>query len=78
MVDVVQALRSTAAEIPILAMPNAGLPVLERGRTVFKETPAQMADSAGRLVEAGANIIGGCCGTGPDHIQAMKQAVLGR
>ena len=77
MAEIVSVLRSTAPDLPVMAMPNAGLPVLEAGRTVFKETPAEMAAWAKRLVEAGANVIGGCCGTGPDHIRAMKEAVLG-
>jgi len=76
MVPVIRSLRAAAPEIPIIAMPNAGMPVLEAGQTVFKETPEQMAGKAPRLVEAGANIIGGCCGTGPLHIAAIKQAVL--
>jgi 5-methyltetrahydrofolate--homocysteine methyltransferase len=50
---------------------NAGLPELIGGKTVFKETPGQMADLLGALVEAGATIIGGCCGTTPDHIRAL-------
>ena len=58
-------------------MPNAGMPVIEDGKTVFKETPEAMGPKAPLLVAAGANILGGCCGTGPDHIAAMKRAVLG-
>jgi len=77
MIDVVKLLRGAVSEVPITAMPNAGMPVLENGQTVFKETPEQMAAKASMLVDAGAAIIGGCCGTGPDHIRAMKRAVLG-
>ena len=75
MIKVVAALRATAPQIPIIAMPNAGMPVIEDGQTVFKETPAEMAAKVPLLVAAGANIIGGCCGTSPAHIAAMKQAV---
>jgi 5-methyltetrahydrofolate--homocysteine methyltransferase len=78
MINVVKLIRAAAPGVPICAMPNAGMPVLEQGKTVFKETPEQMARKATRLVEAGANIVGGCCGTGPAHIAAMRQAVLGR
>ncbi|NQU38566.1 MAG: homocysteine S-methyltransferase family protein [Lentisphaerae bacterium] len=77
MINVVAALRAGAPALPIIAMPNAGMPVLEAGKTVFKESPEQMAAKVVPLVEAGATIIGGCCGTGPAHIAAMKAAVAG-
>lgn len=57
--------------------PNAGLPRLIDGRTVFPDTPEEMAEYALRLKEAGANLIGGCCGTSPAHIQAMARALKG-
>ncbi len=75
MIKVVAALRAAAPDTPIIAMPNAGMPVIENGETVFKETPEEMAAKVPLLVEAGANIIGGCCGTSPAHIEAMKAAV---
>ncbi|MFQ3549255.1 MAG: homocysteine S-methyltransferase family protein, partial [Armatimonadota bacterium] len=59
---------------PILIHANAGVPVFEDGKTVFKETPEQMAAKVKELIEAGANIIGGCCGTNPNHISAMAKA----
>jgi 5-methyltetrahydrofolate--homocysteine methyltransferase len=62
---------------PVLAEPNAGLPVLEEGRTVFKLGPDDFAEQTARLVEAGASCLGGCCGTTPDHIQALTSAVSG-
>lgn len=78
MIEVVKRIRAAAPSMPIVAMPNAGMPVLEGGATVFKETPEQMAAKVPRLVAAGANIIGGCCGTRPEHIAAMRAAILGR
>jgi 5-methyltetrahydrofolate--homocysteine methyltransferase len=75
MIKIVAALRTAAPDTPIIAMPNAGMPVVEDGKTVFKETPEEMAVKVPLLVEAGANIIGGCCGTSPAHITAMKAAV---
>ena len=75
MIEIVKLLRGAAPQTPVMAMPNAGMPVIENGATVFKESPQEMAQKASRLVEAGASIIGGCCGTGPDHIAAMKAAV---
>ena len=60
---------------PILIHANAGLPQLVDGKTVFKETPADMAKQVKQLVAAGATIIGGCCGTTPQHIAAIKAAL---
>ena len=77
MIEIVKLLRAAAPDMPIIAMPNAGMPVIENGRTVFRETPEAMASKAPKLVAAGANIVGGCCGTGPAHIAAMKKAVRG-
>ncbi len=65
------------ATIPILAKPNAGLPELENGRTVYKTTPEEFARVGKELVEAGAAILGGCCGTTPEHIRALADAVRG-
>ena len=64
----------------VMVQPNAGLPVLEDGKTVFKATAAEMADGVEQLIAAGANIIGGCCGTTTEHILAMRAAIdrLGR
>lgn len=55
--------------------PNAGLPQLINGATVFPDSPEEMAEYALRLRDAGANIIGGCCGTTPEHIRAIANAV---
>lgn len=60
---------------PILIHANAGMPQLVDGKTVFKQTPADMAGKVKELVAAGASIIGGCCGTTPAHIAAIKTAV---
>ena len=57
---------------PISIQPNAGLPTLKDGNTIFPMTPEEMANWAPRLVEAGAHYLGGCCGTTPSHIEAMK------
>jgi len=79
MIEVVRLLRAAAApEIPVLAMPNAGMPELENGVTVFRATPAEVGAKARALVAAGAGIVGGCCGTGPAHIAAICQAVRSR
>lgn len=65
------------ATIPILAKPNAGLPELENGRTVYKTTPEEFARVGKELVKAGAAILGGCCGTTPEHIRVLADAVRG-
>lgn len=75
MVDIVRELRSVAQKIPILVHANAGLPVLVDGQEIYPETPEEMAKWVPALIAAGANIIGGCCGTTPDHIKAIKGAV---
>lgn len=77
LIKVIKRMKEAVADAFVIAMPNAGMPVLENGKTVFKESPEQMAAKAPLLVKAGANIVGGCCGTGPEHIRAMKRAVLG-
>lgn len=63
------------AVIPILAKPNAGLPELENGVTVYKTTPEEFAAWGKKLVEAGASVMGGCCGTTPEHIRALTEAI---
>ena len=63
------------ANIPILAKPNAGLPELENGQTVYKTSPQEFAEAGKKLVAAGAAALGGCCGTTPAHIKALSQAV---
>lgn len=63
------------ANIPILAKPNAGLPELEDGITVYKTTPQEFAQAGRQLAESGACILGGCCGTSPAHIKALAEAV---
>jgi len=61
--------------LPAMAQPNAGLPVLERGKAVYKQTPAEMAAGVPEVLAAGANIIGSCCGSTPEHTRAIRQVV---
>ena len=75
MVEIVNQMRAVNKKIPILIHANAGLPKNVNGEVVFPETPEDMANFAPRLAAAGANIIGGCCGTTPAHIKAMKEAL---
>ncbi|MEA3403460.1 MAG: homocysteine S-methyltransferase family protein [Armatimonadota bacterium] len=63
-----------ATDLPLWCKPNAGMPRLEAGQAVFDQTPEEMASHFGELVAAGAQVIGGCCGTTPEHIRALIQA----
>ncbi|MCM1181409.1 MAG: homocysteine S-methyltransferase family protein [Clostridium sp.] len=63
------------ANVPVLAKPNAGMPELIDGETVYAMTPEEFALHGRSLVQAGAGIIGGCCGTTPAHITALAQTV---
>ncbi len=76
MVEIVKEIRAADANIPILVHANAGLPKNINGIDVFPDTPEDMAKLVPALVNAGVNIIGGCCGTTPAHIKAIKEAVL--
>jgi 5-methyltetrahydrofolate--homocysteine methyltransferase len=73
-VDLVRRMASVT-ETPIVVYANAGLPVLKDGKTIYPEPPEVFGEYAVKLVEAGANIVGGCCGTTPEHIKAIKEAV---
>jgi len=71
----VAALLREATGLPIWTKPNAGVPKIAGGKTVFPMGPAEFASYVSRLIEAGANFIGGCCGTTPEHIRAIREAV---
>jgi len=64
----------TVSRLPIMAQPNAGQPQLIDMKVVYDETPAQMVVGVVPLIRAGANIIGACCGSTPDHIRAFRAA----
>lgn len=70
MIQVARLMRS-ATSLPLWIKSNAGLPELVAGETVFRETPEEMAQHFAELVEAGAVVIGGCCGTTPQHIRLL-------
>jgi len=73
MIQITKRMRAAMPAIPIMIQANAGIPKVVDGKTVFLETPEYMASQVKELIEAGANIIGGCCGTTPDHIGAMAK-----
>jgi len=61
--------------LPLWMKANAGLPEMVDGKTVYRQTPAKFAESAGQLLASGANFIGGCCGTTPEYIGALRLIV---
>lgn len=75
MVGIVEEIRKANPDIPILVHANAGMPVYQDGETVFPEKPEEMAALVPKIIAAGANIIGGCCGTTPEHIARVRGVV---
>ena len=74
---VLHAMRPHAAGTPLVAMPNAGGPARVGERIMYPATPEYLAEHTRAFVAAGARIVGGCCGTGPDHVRAMAEALDG-
>jgi len=74
MLDALETLRGIT-NIPISVQPNAGLPQNIGGRNIYMTSPEYMAEYAKRFIQTGAAIVGGCCGTNPTHIKAMRKAV---
>lgn len=77
MIDIVKEIRAVNASVPVLIHANAGIPVYDDGKTLFPESPSYMAGMVHELIEAGANIVGGCCGTTPEHIAQINKVVKG-
>lgn len=75
MIAITKEIRSVNPDIPVLIHANAGAPIFKNGITSFPETPEYMAGLVKRLIAGGANIIGGCCGTTPQHISKIAKAV---
>lgn len=71
----VVAIFATATDLPIIAQPNAGKPILVDDRTVFKMGLQAFAEGVAKCIEAGARIVGGCCGTTPEHIEAVRRQI---
>jgi 5-methyltetrahydrofolate--homocysteine methyltransferase len=64
-----------ACDAPVLAMPNAGPPRWDDGRAVYDLGPEAFADGMRVVLEAGASLVGGCCGTTPAHIAALRRSL---
>lgn len=74
---VARAIREADREVPLIIQPNAGVPQLIDGKTIFPESPEIMSSFVPELVSIGVNIIGGCCGTTPEHIKAIARKLGG-
>ena len=61
--------------LPVAIQANAGLPFVQDGQTTYPETPAFMAEKSLKLLEIGVQVIGGCCGTTPEHIRALRKVI---
>ena len=61
--------------LPAMAQPNAGQPVLENWKVVYKQTPEEMVAELPSLLDAGVNLVGGCCGSAPDHIRLFREVI---
>ena len=68
---------AAATPLPVWIKPNAGLPELENGEVVYRTTPSEFAVNVSKLLEAGARFVGGCCGTTPEFIEAMRRELDG-
>ncbi|MCK5551540.1 MAG: homocysteine S-methyltransferase family protein [Deltaproteobacteria bacterium] len=77
MVDLIKEIRKWTT-IPIIAQPNAGSPIVKGGVTIYEQSPEEFAEDILRIVEAGANVVGGCCGTTPRFIQESRHRLLTR
>lgn len=75
--EVVKRMAAAHPGVPLVAKPNAGLPIPTAGKLVYPTTPEQFAEEGLRLRDAGARILGGCCGSTPAHIGALAKALRG-
>jgi 5-methyltetrahydrofolate--homocysteine methyltransferase len=75
MAEIVSGLRR-ATRLPVLAQPNAGMPRLIDNRTEFDMSPADFSKGIFECIRAGAHLVGGCCGTSPEHIRAVAQSLI--
>jgi 5-methyltetrahydrofolate--homocysteine methyltransferase len=72
---VIRAMKAARPKVPLVAKPNAGLPQFVGGKTLYATTPQAMAEFAMRMNKIGVAILGGCCGSTPEHIRAIRGAI---
>lgn len=75
MIPIVEEIKKISTDIPILVQANAGIPTIKNGKTVYPESPKYVATVVPDLIKAGANMIGGCCGTTPEHIKEIGRVI---
>jgi 5-methyltetrahydrofolate--homocysteine methyltransferase len=76
LIPVVAKMRAAAPDVVLVAKSNAGIPELVDMQAVYRASPALMSDTALEMRDAGARIIGACCGSSPEHLRAMHEALL--
>ncbi len=75
METIIKEYSAAEAGVPLWAKPNAGMPRLEGTQTIYDVTPLEMAEYAKKYIALGARVVGGCCGSTPEHVAAIAQAV---
>ncbi len=75
MLDLIKEIRSLA-RVPVIVQPNAGSPILRGGVTVYEQSPGEFAEDILRIVEVGADVVGGCCGTTPGFIEETRHRLF--
>lgn len=70
--ELIQVMRTVAPKYPLSIKPNAGNPQLENGKSVYKQTPQEFVKDLEQILKHDGQIVGGCCGTGPTHIQLLR------
>ena len=78
MLEVVKEIKEADKTTPVLVHANAGIPEVKNNKTIFPESPEEMSSKVKYLVDAGVNIIGGCCGTTPEHIRLFAREIKGQ
>ncbi len=78
MASILREMHTAAPNMYLLAKPNAGIPELRDGKPMYPFEPARFALLARDWVRAGARIIGGCCGSTPKHIEAIRAEIIGK
>jgi 5-methyltetrahydrofolate--homocysteine methyltransferase len=73
--DLMKTMRAVAPKAPLSIKPNAGNPQLENGRSVYKQPPEDFAKDIKNILEHDGQIVGGCCGTGPNHIKLLRKII---
>jgi homocysteine S-methyltransferase len=76
--EVLEEIIAAAGDTPVSAMPNAGLPQFVEGRFLYLASPEYFADFAARAIDLGVRVVGGCCGTTPAHVRAMRERIASR